>query len=593
MHWIQEKNPYLAFRLLGCGGERFHFPLIKINIHEDVEVIFIEGVQRVFASICSFIEKGGKVVFIEKSAERAFAFFSLTDFLPHENITIILDEEPEYQKVAKQYAFKKQQFIGKLFQFRQFLVEFHMVLSEYQDLGKTIIRNIQGNLLHTKSFVNGRDLEGKFKGAPVVLCGSGPSLEENKEKIRELQDQALIFAVGSAIPKLLDWGIQIDAGFFVDPWPPLELYEKLKDVSFPLFYQNRMSEELFKMHQGPKVWMGFSEGWEIEKWIYQQIGLDLFIFDAGWNAGTFALQAAYFLGCSSITFFGMDGGEKRDLKQGRKWMDEFMKVHPDVIYNQVVGKKSVFVFEPKCELDQTKVVKVVSKLNESFLVEQIDQFLKIGFNKLLLEADLLGEPLYEFLIEPLWEIWKPFYAKENEDDFLQKMVFAKRVLEFRQTFRFYPSGKLYAKETEDGFSELFYETGEKKARLFFTKGVLNGEFSLYTKEGSFIRKGVYKEGKKEGVHKIYDEKGNEILHAEFNENLPVNEYIRKNEKGIVIEKLFYHNENQFDRWLYTETGKLRLEGIFFNDEYVEKWYEDETLVDTRKALWKEGKLIWV
>ncbi|MBM3193528.1 MAG: DUF115 domain-containing protein [Chlamydiae bacterium] len=593
MRWIEEKNPYLAFRLLGLKEKRFHFPLIAINISEDVDVIFIEGVQRVFGSIQDFLEKGGRVVFVEKNIERVLAFFSVRDFIPHENIEIILDEEVEYQKIAKSYTFKKQQFIGKLARFRKFLDEFHLAISEYQDFGKTIIRNIQSNLSHTKSFINGRHLEGVYKGGAVILCGSGPTLEDNREKIRALQDEALIFGVGSAIAKLLDWGIRVDGGIFIDPWPPVELYEKIKEVSFPLFYQNRMSDALFKMHKGPKVWMGFSQGWEIEKWIYEKIGLDLFDFDAGWNAGTFALHLAYFLGYDSITLFGMDGGEKRDLLWGKNWIEEFIKAHPDRIYNRCAGKKIDFFCEANETLDQTKVMQVVLQLNEKFLDEKITQFLQKGKHPILLEADLEGEPLYEHLIEPLWSIWKSFYLIENEDHFRQKMVFAKKVLEFQQTFRFYPSGNLYAKETKDGLAELFYEGGEKKAALFFTKGVLNGEFSLYGKKGEFIRKGRYKEGKKEGVHKIYNEHGDEIVHAEFKEGLPINEYIRKNDQGIVIEKLFYHNDKQFDRWLYSEKGELRCEGLFVKDAYEEKWFENGSLVSIRKALWREGKLVWI
>lgn len=593
MQWIEEKNPYLAFRLIGLEGETFHFPKIAIKVSLEAEVIFIEGVQRVFSSIEPFLDKGGKVVFVEKSAERVSAFLSVSDFLPHENIEIILDEEIEYQKIARLYSFKKQQFIGKLRAFRGFLDDFHMALSEYQDFGKTIVRNIQSNLLHTKSFVNGRELEGTSRGGAVILCGSGPTLEENREKLFKLQEEALIFGVGSAIPKLLDWGIRVDGGFFVDPWPPLELYEKIKEVSFPLFYQNRMSDALFKMHKGPKIWMGFSEGWAIEKWIYEKIGLDPFVFDAGWNAGTFALHTAYFLGYESISLFGMDGGERRDLARGKDWIDEFIKTHPERIYNKLAGQKIEFSCTPSDELDQRKVMQVVTQLNDKFLEKKITEFCLSKADKIHLEVDLIGEPLYEFFIEPLWDIWKSFFLKEGEDYFRQKMVFAKKVLEFQQTFRFYPSGRLYCKETKEGFSELFYEEGEKKALIFFTKGVLNGEFSLYAKEGHFIRKGQYKEGKKEGVHKIYNEKGDEILHAEFKEGAPVHEYIRKNDQGVVIEKLFYHNDKQFDRWLYSEIGELRCEGIFDKDEYTEKWFEKGSLVDMRKALWREGKLVWI
>lgn len=595
MQWIQEKNPYLAFRLLSASPNRYHFPKLKLNISDDTEVLFIEGVVRSFDSLVQFLERGGKVVFVEKSVEKIGPFLALSDFIFHPNIEIILDEEIQYQNIAKKTSFKKHQFIGKIPKFRQFLDQYHMALSEYGELGKTIIRNIQGNLLQTKSFINGADLRDKFQGQPVIVCGSGPSLEENRQKIIEMQDRALIFAAGSSIPKLISWGVRIDAGLFVDPWPPLELYESIKEVSFPLYYQNRMSEELFKMHRGPKIWMGFSETWAIEKWIYKEIGLDPFIFDAGWNVGCFALHVAKFLGCDPITLIGMDGGEKRDLKEGALWMKEFMQNRQGFNYNTSSCK----------ELDRKKVEIVIEKLNNKALDERLDLFIERmkkpidgkGFHreKILLEADLEGEPLYEFLIRPLWDLFDSFYLKEGAsetEEMIAIALFGKRVLQFQQTYRFYPEGSLYEKETKDGMSELFYESGERKAKVFFSKNVLNGEFSLFSKEGVCLREGRYSNGKKEGIHIVRGIDGNEILIAEFKEDVPVNRYIRKNEKGIVIEELFYHNSEQFDRRLYSEIGELKCEGLFQGACYSEKQYDQGAVVGARKGVWKEGKLVW-
>ena len=593
MQWIQEKNPYLAFRLLACTSRKqIHFPIIKFNIAPDSEVIFIEGVMRAFDVLSPFLNRGGKVVFIEKSVEKIFSFLALPDFVFHSNIEIIIDEEFEYQDIAKATCFKRQQFLGKLTNFRKFLDQYHLAISEYSDLGKTILRNIQGNLLHTKSWINGVDLQGKFQGRPAILCGSGPSLEENREKIIAMKDEVLIFAVGSSIPKLISWGIKIDAGFFVDPWPPIEIYEPIKQVTFPLFYQNRMSEELFKMHKGPKIWMGFNDGWEIEKWIYKEIGLDPFIFDAGWNVGCFGLNVSHFLGCDTITLIGMEGSEKRDLKEGAAWMKNFLENPPE--YSELNS----------CEkgIDQEKLRAVIEKLNDKAIGESLTLFLDRlknpidgkGFQraKILLEVDLEGNPIYEYLIRPLWNILKSHYLEEGKDEIIPLVLFAKRVLKYQQTYRFYQAGSLYSKETEDGLSEIFYETGENKAKVFFAEGLLNGEFSLFAKDGVCLREGRYNKGKKEGIHVIRAPDGNERIIAEFNSDVLVNKYIRKNEKGIIVEELFYHNPDQFDRRLYSEIGELKCEGVFQDTSYIERQYEHGSVISERKGNWKDGKLTW-
>ena len=511
LDWISQKNPYLAFRLLSINDSPHHFPKVRISIRDDCEVLFIEGVTRCFESIAPFLERGGKLYFIERDVTRVAAFLTLSDLLLHSNLEIILDDQIEYQKIAKSVAFKKQQFIGKLKDFRVYMDDVHLALSEYADLGKTIIRNIQGNLLQTRSFVHGKDIKGMCKSSPVIICGSGPSLEANIEKIINSQNDALIFAAGSAIPKLIAAGVKIDAGFFVDPWPPVEMYECLKKVAFPLFYQNRMSEELFQMHVGPKIWMGSAAGWELEEWIYAQIGLEPFFFDAGWNAGTFAYQCAKYLDCGAITLFGMDGGDRRDLERGAALMDD---LHAEVL------PKVSFSFDKLTQIDTDLVRNIIIQINQPDLRLKIDQFLEkkecSPREMVLLEADLMGEPLYDYLIEPLWKVLGPFYKKEGADareEMVAKVLFSRRVLQFQQKFRFYPTGALYSKETNDGMSMLFYETGELKAKVCYQNGVLNGEFSLFDQSGLPLRRGHYKEGKREGVHVVYEESGEQFIWA--------------------------------------------------------------------------------
>ncbi len=574
-HWLQEKNPYLAFKLYCIDEGGYEFPKIDIPVVFDTEIIFIESVINCFASIAPFLERGGQVIFVEKSLEKIGAFLGINEFVPHANITIITDEPAGYQIVAKIACFKKHQFVGELTELKKSLDEVHLALSEYQDLGKTILQNIQENLLSTKSFVHGKGMKGIYNNSAALICGSGPSLDQSREKIINFQGSGLIFAAGSAVLKLIEWGVRIDGWFFVDPWPALEGYEVIRGHSFPLFYQNRMSRHLFKMHQGAKIWMGSSNSFEIEEWIYREIGIDPFFFDPGWNAGCFALNGLSFLGCDSVTLIGMDGGERRDLKEGLSWMKGYETVHSDIKYDTVFGA-----------IDPCKLQRVIETINDGSLKLKISHFLeqlKIGVTekklqreKVLLEAELICEPLFEYLILPLWNLLKDFYKKVGSSDteeVIQMALFALRVLEFQQVFRFYP-------------------TGQVRSRVGFLEETLHGEFYLYAKNGVVLREGIYNKGKKEGKHTIRGEEGGERLIAEFKSDLPVNRYVRKNEKGVVVEEMLYQNPQQFDRRLYTDSGDLKSEGVFVGDEYVFKRYEQGAVVLEKKGIWKEGQLLW-
>src|SRR3990167_1765323 len=106
--WL-EARPMLAFQLLIAKARQVHFPKIKCKIEEETEVLFISGVMRAFDSLLPFLEKGGRVVFIEPDIENVGAFLALADFIPHSNIDIVTSD---YTSILKKVVFKKQQFIG-------------------------------------------------------------------------------------------------------------------------------------------------------------------------------------------------------------------------------------------------------------------------------------------------------------------------------------------------------------------------------------------------------------------------------------------------------------------------------------------------
>ena len=528
LQWLEEKNPLLALSLCRPLEEKeFHFPKTSFLIPPDVEVVYIDRVQRCFEAITPFLERGGRVVFVEGDRARLYAFLHLKEFVVHNHLTIIAPEEPHYQKVAWENVFRKPLYIGPLTPLKEWVDGIHMNLSEYRLLGEEIIPNMEANLLYADPFIDGRLLKDVYQGVPAVIAAAGPSLEKSFSSLKQCKGKGVIFGVGSAIPRLQQGEIPFDYGVSIDPNPP-----PLQKGSFPLFYQGRMSHKVFREHTGKKIWMGTSQSWPIEPFLYQQSGIEPWDFPTGWNAGTFAVEIASFLGCSPIIVLGMDGGERVDLKRGVEWLLKFPNIiRGDNWLVELEGKTVPSISYTESRIDRTKVVKALEILNDFSLQELIQDYLSYPDDrkKLLLEIALMEHPLYTYFLEPLWKLFSPLYRQE--DEFLSALVFYQRALAWqdRETFstrdgfffqgkregifrRTYPTGEVYLEEC--------YKRGKREGRwvektkegvplsiVDYKEGLCHGSYLLYHKKGEKIREGNYREGEREGDHTLYNRVG--------------------------------------------------------------------------------------
>ncbi len=613
---LEEKNPYLAFKIAHAEEKLYHFPIIDFRIEEGSEVLLIEGLVRLGAVGLNFLASGGKIVFIEKDPSKIKAYISHSESLLDKNLYIFLDEEYEYPKVGRLSVFKKNQIIGKLYKLREFLEGYHIAFSDFSDLGRSIFRNIQSNLLRINTVFTGSKLNNSMKGKPVIICGSGPTLDQSYEFLKTIQDHVYIFAAGSAIVKLIDNGIKIDAGFFIDPWPPFEKYKCLKNQNFILFYQNRACEKVLAYHAGPKIWMGHAGGYDAETYLINQLGLENFYFEVGPNAGSFCYETASFLGFDTFIFLGMDGGLKRDLAEGIRDIKAKLDFRKEVSFWGVNGVNISNFRELKVdiwnchlenliikkEIPREKLKNLIEQFNCTSLKESIDSFLEnikdssnlSEFNKerVILEVEFATSLVHQYFISPLWNLFLPFYETEDKNLIIGKALFALEVLNFQQKFYFYPDNTLYFKDTKDGFSEIYFPSGSLKSRVCYESGVLNGIFEIYSESGVLLREGFYKSGKKDSAHYIRDEGGNLRLKAEFKDGVAIGEEIRKNSKGILIRSINYQNENLFDLKEYDLLGNLKRSSFQEGEFYHDQFFKNGQITYSRKGKIEEGKIIW-
>jgi hypothetical protein len=182
----------------------------------------------------------------------------------------------------------------------------HLVASDYRDLGTRILSNYLSNFAKVHQAKKAADLFGCFKEVPAIICGAGPSLENNIETLRKWENRALIFAGGSALNVLSRFSILPHFSASIDPKPPLERFLQQTAFEVPFFYQPRVSQELLNLVHGLKVWIADSGGYPLDGFLHQSLGIDCPPFDAGWNVSTFLVALATKMGCSPIIFAGME-----------------------------------------------------------------------------------------------------------------------------------------------------------------------------------------------------------------------------------------------------------------------------------------------
>ncbi len=176
-----------------------------------------------------------------------------------------------------------------------------------------ILENTVENLKFLQKSFNLAYLRNFFLDQPAIICGAGPSLvlEKNRlEKIKK-QNRALIIAGGSAIAALCSYGIEPHIAVAIDP--NLEEFARLKNVKgdFALYYNLRLNKDALQIfNQNPLVYFQ-NNSIKLNSWLEKKAKIKVSSINKKLpkNAYSVSLQAlaiAEFLGCSPIVLCGMD-----------------------------------------------------------------------------------------------------------------------------------------------------------------------------------------------------------------------------------------------------------------------------------------------
>lgn len=95
-----------------------------------------------------------------------------------------------------------------------------------------------------------------LKDKPAVIVSAGPSLEKNIRLLEAVKDKAIIFAVGSAIKILDNYGIKPHYRVAIDGnIAENNIFMDLKDNTIPLIYSNTLYYEILRNYEGPIISM--------------------------------------------------------------------------------------------------------------------------------------------------------------------------------------------------------------------------------------------------------------------------------------------------------------------------------------------------
>ncbi len=176
-----------------------------------------------------------------------------------------------------------------------------------KSLGKKFTRNRFQNLKRFRHDIIIDSLENCYKNVPAVLIAGGPSLDKNISKLKQFKGRAVLFAVDSVVPMLLDNGIIPDFISSIDPQHvTLKKYSGAdlgqKDIS--LICSAWVTPRVpFHLPVERVIWT--FGGRPIEQWINTMVGGHKTYIGAG-SVAHLNMHVALDMGCDPIILVGQD-----------------------------------------------------------------------------------------------------------------------------------------------------------------------------------------------------------------------------------------------------------------------------------------------
>jgi hypothetical protein len=229
------------------------YPNLNFSIYEpDPKIFYLWMCSREIINLSSYHLKN---IFVEFDASSKEDFFNY--FLGDLKEKVLLVCLPSYERLFNEYY---ECFVKELQErTKKFRSNFHTNVAYQRRWVINSLLNfthviVTPNILHDYPYA-------LFENKPAIIAAAGPSLEEEKENLRYIKENKLayIFAVGSAINALIEYGVKPDAVVSYDPSERNQavfakmIEKKIDDI--PLIFGSSIGYETLQKYPGPKIHM--------------------------------------------------------------------------------------------------------------------------------------------------------------------------------------------------------------------------------------------------------------------------------------------------------------------------------------------------
>jgi len=150
-------------------------------------------------------------------------------------------------------------------------------------------------------------LSGKFTGLPAFVVSGGPSLDKNIQHLSQAKGKSIIIAADSALPALLEFGIEPEFVTLIDPQSLA--FEKIADVStktknISLICKTCATPLVPKTIPFRRIFWSFTSS-SMEQWLNNLLGGTIALTEL-LSVSHLSFLSAKVMGCSPIIFVGQD-----------------------------------------------------------------------------------------------------------------------------------------------------------------------------------------------------------------------------------------------------------------------------------------------
>lgn len=321
----------------------------------------------------------------------------------------------------------------------------HLLLSDAADFGSGLFSRF---LLNSSPAKNGLALKDAFSGLPAVISGAGPSLEKNGAFLLHAKQESLLLAGGHATALLHKIGIEPHLTAAIDPICPSSEFGEQLFWQTPFLFQRRVNPANFSQVHAEKIAFPDSH-FQFEAYLS---GFDE-LWEGGWTVGTFLIQLAVWMGCNPIIWVGMDLNNQKDFWMAARFLEELAIRYPGRRFiNATEG--GVSLASPIRSLPLKEAIRLYGhpydfegSLHQILSTLPEAPLLSSRLKKWKKSLKQGGDLVERLLLDPLWDLWRPIFERESEDDGypipleeklrVHKTLFQKNILQEYATKNFF------------------------------------------------------------------------------------------------------------------------------------------------------------